>query len=130
MKNSTDNAASGSDSAQSQSYPGKGNMGVGGKEKSSKSSGFGVKGGVGNHMLSGMTAGPQVPGQSASEGKGGGKYATGGSSSDVPRQFANSQEAGVAGHATGSSDQKFAVGGKGPDNHMFGKTGSQPAKPA
>jgi hypothetical protein len=128
-KNSTDNVSSGSDSPQSQTYLGKGKM-TGGKETSLKSTGFGVKGGTGNHMLTGMVAAPQVPGQSASQMKGGGKFITGGSTADVGRQFANPQEPGVAGHATSTADQKFAAGGKGADNHMFGYTGSQAARPA
>lgn len=47
------------------------------KVKSSHST-PGVQGGSG-HMLSGSTAGPQKPGQSASMGRGGGKFPKGGS---------------------------------------------------
>lgn len=119
---------SGSDDSQKQSYPGKGKMGPdGNKEKSSKG-GFGVSGGK-NHMLTGMTASPQEPGQSASPLKGGGKWASGGSTHMFSEQEAGPQEPGVSGHSVSGGEQKFAQGGKGKDNHMFGYTGSKPAQP-
>lgn len=127
-KMSTNSAGSGSDDKQSQTYPGKGNMGTdGNKEKKSSSSGFGMQGGKSNHMLTGMTAAPQQPGQTASQTKGGGKYIEGGKTHMFGLQEAGPQEPGVTGHSVSGGEQKYAQGGK---THMFGYTGSKTATPA
>lgn len=118
--------SSGSDDAQSQSYSGKGKMGADGNKEKSSTGGFGVSGGS-THMLTGMTVGTQKPGQSAQMGRSSDKYASGGNNKDVGAQFANPQEAGHSGHTTSSGNKWGVEGGKG---HMFGHTGSAPAKPA
>jgi len=120
----------GSDSPQSQSYSGKGKMGPdGNKEKSSKSGDF-LKGGS-HHMLTGMTAGPQTPGQSASQGGSGNKFKldTRGNK-DVPPQKAGPQQPGCSGHDVSGDGGKFASGGKGVHNKMFGYSPSKTATPA
>lgn len=118
----------GSDSPQSQSYPGKGKMGPdGNKEKSSKVSDV-IQDGDKNHMLTGMTASPQQAGQSASQASGGSnKFAVaGGNNKDVPSQCAGPQKPGGSAHDPAGDGGKFAQGGK---TKMFGPQTSQPAKP-
>lgn len=120
--------SSGSDSPQKQSYPGKGNMGVdGNKEKSSKSTGFGVQGGN-HHMLTGMTAGPQQPGVSSQQGSSNDKYASGGNG----KMFHSGN--GAADAVAGETAAKFGGGEKwgveGGKTHMFGPQSAGPAKPA
>lgn len=103
---------------------------AGSKVKSSSTSGFGMEGGHSNHMFGKQTVKKQEPGQSAQMGTPAGKYPEGGHGNHmVGKQYANTQEAGCAGHATGSEDTKFGLQ-TGSKNHMFGKTGSRPARPA
>lgn len=128
MANGNQSVGHGSDDAQRQSYPGKGNPGAKGKEKSDKAGDF-AKGGS-THMITGTSAGPQKPGQSASEGRSSDKIASGGNGHMFGKQYANPQEPGCSGHDTKSGNSWGVEGGKGPHNHMFGRTGSTPAKPA
>lgn len=97
----------------------------------STSGGFGMQGGKSNHMLTGMTAGPQTPGQTAQEGKSSAKYASGGSSNHMfGKQIAGTQMPGGTAHDVSGKDEKYVCGGKGPNNHMFGKQSAKPATPA
>lgn len=116
---------------QRQSYPGKGKMGPdGNKEKSSKG-GFSLNTGSKNHMIQGTSAAPQVPGQSASQKSGGGKFAAGGNGKMFHGgSAANPAEPGTSDPTTQDADGgkggKFAAGGK---THMFGPQCAEPAKP-
>ena len=128
MANGNQSVGHGADDAQKQSYPGSSNPGAVGKEKSDKSGDF-AKGGS-THMFTGMSSGPQDPGQSASMGRSGDKFALDTKNNkDVGPQNAP-QDPGVSGHRTTSGNKWGVEGGKGPHNHMFGRTGSQVAKPA
>ena len=91
------------------------------KPSSTKSGSF-PKGGSGK-MFSQMSAGPQKPGQTSQEGRGGGSFARGGSGHMASKQSAGPQKEGVTSHEVGGSG-KFAQGGSG---KMFGKGSSQVA---
>lgn len=85
------------------------------------------------HMSGRNYAGPQTPGQSTA---GGAKSATkdnlSGKGHMEPQMYAGPQEAGQSapGGAFKKGPKFCAEGGKGPNNHMFGKQTAARARPA
>lgn len=120
-------AGSGSDDDQKQSYPGGAKASKNKVEKSGSDASAFPHGGS-THMITGTSAAPQQPGQSASQKSGGGKFAAGGSGHMFGDQKATPAPAGQSSHGTSGGDDKFSV--KGGSTKMFGPQTAGPAKPA
>lgn len=93
------------------------------EKKTTSKSLSGAKGGS-THMITGTSAGPQQPGQSASQKSGGGKFAVGGSSKMFGEGHAAVQTPGQSASSNSGGNEWGVKGGSG---HMVGPQSAGPA---